>query len=107
VNLIFKALGKAGIRINRFKYIFHAKEMEFLGYIMLWPWQNTGGEHLRNRAGPEPQRTHVAAGGSKIYLEINPLGLPHHLSPLRLKRLRGLTSLDHLGHLSHNQIANI
>jgi hypothetical protein len=87
VNLIFKALGKAGIRINRFKYIFHAKEMEFLGYIMLWPWQNTGGEHLRNRAGPEPQRTHVTAGGSR--------------------RLRGLTSLGHLSHLSHNQVASI
>jgi hypothetical protein len=34
VNLVFKALGKAGIRINGFKYTFHAKEMEFLGYIM-------------------------------------------------------------------------
>jgi hypothetical protein len=34
MNLVFKALGKAGMRINRFKYIFHAKEMEFLGYII-------------------------------------------------------------------------
>jgi hypothetical protein len=34
VNLILEALGKAGIRINGFKCIFHAKEMEFLGYII-------------------------------------------------------------------------
>jgi ribosome-interacting GTPase 1 len=34
VNLIFETLEKAGIRINRFKCTFHAKEMEFLGYIM-------------------------------------------------------------------------
>jgi hypothetical protein len=34
VNLIFKALGKAGMRINGFKYTFHVKEMEFLGYIV-------------------------------------------------------------------------
>jgi hypothetical protein len=34
VNLVFKALEKAGIRINGFKYIFHVKEMEFLGYIV-------------------------------------------------------------------------
>jgi hypothetical protein len=34
VNLVLKALGKAGMRINKFKYIFHAKEMEFLGYIV-------------------------------------------------------------------------
>jgi hypothetical protein len=34
VNLILKALKKAGIRINRFKCTFHAKKMEFLGYIM-------------------------------------------------------------------------
>jgi hypothetical protein len=34
VNLVFKALEKAGMRINKPKYIFHAKEMEFLGYIM-------------------------------------------------------------------------
>jgi hypothetical protein len=27
-------LGKAGIRINEFKYTFHAKEVEFLSYIM-------------------------------------------------------------------------
>jgi hypothetical protein len=33
-NLIFEILGKAGIKINKFKYIFHAKEVEFLGYIM-------------------------------------------------------------------------
>jgi hypothetical protein len=34
VNLVLEALGKAGMRINRSKYTFHAKEMEFLGYIM-------------------------------------------------------------------------
>jgi hypothetical protein len=34
MNLVFKALEKAGIKINRFKCIFHAKKMEFLGYIM-------------------------------------------------------------------------
>jgi hypothetical protein len=34
VNLIFEALEKAGMRINKFKYIFYAKEVEFLGYIM-------------------------------------------------------------------------
>jgi hypothetical protein len=34
VNLIFKVLGKAGMRINEFKCTFHAKEMEFLDYIM-------------------------------------------------------------------------
>jgi hypothetical protein len=34
VNLVLKALEKAGIRINRPKYIFHAKEVEFLGYIV-------------------------------------------------------------------------
>jgi hypothetical protein len=34
VNLIFKALGKAGMRINKFKYTFHAKEVEFLSYIV-------------------------------------------------------------------------
>jgi hypothetical protein len=33
-NLIFEILGKAGIKINKFKYIFHAKEVEFLGYII-------------------------------------------------------------------------
>jgi hypothetical protein len=32
--LVFKALGKAGMRINGLKYIFHAKEVEFLGYIV-------------------------------------------------------------------------
>jgi hypothetical protein len=34
VNLVFEILGKAGMRINGFKYTFHAKEMEFLGYIV-------------------------------------------------------------------------
>ena len=34
MNLVLTALGKAGMRINGFKYIFHAKEMEFLGYIV-------------------------------------------------------------------------
>jgi hypothetical protein len=34
VNLVFKALGKTGIRINGFKYIFYTKEVEFLGYII-------------------------------------------------------------------------
>jgi hypothetical protein len=34
MDLIFKALGKVGMRINGPKYIFHAKEMEFLGYII-------------------------------------------------------------------------
>jgi hypothetical protein len=34
VNLILKALRKAGMRINRSKYTFHAKEMEFLDYIV-------------------------------------------------------------------------
>jgi hypothetical protein len=34
VNLVLKALRKAGIRINEPKCIFHAKEMEFLSYIM-------------------------------------------------------------------------
>jgi hypothetical protein len=34
VNLVFKALEKAGMRINRFKYTFYAKEVEFLGYII-------------------------------------------------------------------------
>jgi hypothetical protein len=34
MNLIFKALRKTDIRINGFKYTFHAKEMEFLGYII-------------------------------------------------------------------------
>jgi hypothetical protein len=34
MNLVLEALEKAGMRINRFKYIFHVKEMEFLGYIV-------------------------------------------------------------------------
>ena len=34
MNLIFKTLEKAGMRINGFKYIFYVKEMEFLGYIV-------------------------------------------------------------------------
>jgi ribosome-interacting GTPase 1 len=34
VNLIFETLEKAGMRINEPKYTFHAKEVEFLGYIM-------------------------------------------------------------------------
>jgi hypothetical protein len=34
VNLIFKALEKTGMRINRFKYTFYVKEMEFLNYIV-------------------------------------------------------------------------
>jgi len=34
VNLVFKALGKAGMRINGPKCTFHAKEMEFLSYIV-------------------------------------------------------------------------
>jgi hypothetical protein len=34
VNLVFKVLRKADMKINEFKYIFHVKEMEFLGYIM-------------------------------------------------------------------------
>src|ERR1700719_720393 len=34
VNLVLKALKKAGMRINGPKCTFYAKEMEFLGYIM-------------------------------------------------------------------------
>jgi hypothetical protein len=34
VNLVLEALGKAGMKINEFKYTFHTKEMEFLGYII-------------------------------------------------------------------------
>jgi hypothetical protein len=34
VNLVLKALGKVGMRINEFKYTFHTKEMEFLSYII-------------------------------------------------------------------------
>jgi hypothetical protein len=34
MNLVLEALGKAGMRINKSKYIFYAKEMEFLSYII-------------------------------------------------------------------------
>jgi Reverse transcriptase (RNA-dependent DNA polymerase) len=34
VNLVLEALGKAGMRINGPKCTFHAKEVEFLGYIV-------------------------------------------------------------------------
>jgi hypothetical protein len=34
MNLIFETLRKAGIKINESKCTFHAKEMEFLGYII-------------------------------------------------------------------------
>jgi hypothetical protein len=34
VNLIFKTLKKAGMRINRPKCTFHTKKIEFLSYIM-------------------------------------------------------------------------
>jgi hypothetical protein len=34
VNLVLKALGKAGMRINKLKCTFHAKKMEFLNYII-------------------------------------------------------------------------
>jgi hypothetical protein len=34
VNLVLEALEKAGMRINGPKYIFHVKEVEFLGYII-------------------------------------------------------------------------
>jgi hypothetical protein len=34
VNLVLEALEKAGMRINRSKYTFYAKEVEFLNYIM-------------------------------------------------------------------------
>jgi Reverse transcriptase (RNA-dependent DNA polymerase) len=34
VNLVLKVLEKIGMRINGFKCTFHAKEMEFLGYII-------------------------------------------------------------------------
>jgi hypothetical protein len=34
MNLILKILEKAGMRINKSKYIFHTKEIEFLGYIV-------------------------------------------------------------------------
>jgi hypothetical protein len=34
MNLVLETLRKAGIRINGPKYTFHAKEIEFLGYIV-------------------------------------------------------------------------
>jgi hypothetical protein len=34
VNLVLEILEKAGMRINGFKCIFYAKEVEFLGYIV-------------------------------------------------------------------------
>jgi hypothetical protein len=34
VNLVLKTLEKASMKINGPKYIFHAKEMEFLSYIV-------------------------------------------------------------------------
>jgi hypothetical protein len=34
MNLILKILKKTNIKINGSKYTFHAKEMEFLSYIM-------------------------------------------------------------------------
>jgi hypothetical protein len=34
VNLVLETLEKADMRINKSKYTFHAKEVEFLGYIM-------------------------------------------------------------------------
>jgi hypothetical protein len=34
VNLVLEILKKAGMRINKSKYTFHAKEMEFLSYIV-------------------------------------------------------------------------
>ena len=34
MDLILKILEKVGMRINRPKYTFHTKEMEFLGYII-------------------------------------------------------------------------
>jgi hypothetical protein len=34
VNLIFKVLKKAGMRINEPKYTFHTKKIEFLNYIV-------------------------------------------------------------------------
>ena len=34
MNLVLETLGKASIKINEPKYTFHAKEMEFLGYIV-------------------------------------------------------------------------
>jgi hypothetical protein len=34
MNLIFKTLEKAGMKINGPKYIFHAKKIKFLSYIV-------------------------------------------------------------------------
>jgi hypothetical protein len=34
VDLVLKILEKAGMRINKPKYTFYAKEIEFLDYIM-------------------------------------------------------------------------
>jgi hypothetical protein len=34
VNLVLKALKKAGMKINEFKCTFHAKKVEFLSYIV-------------------------------------------------------------------------
>jgi hypothetical protein len=34
VNLVLEVLEKVSMRINRFKCIFHAKKVEFLGYII-------------------------------------------------------------------------
>jgi hypothetical protein len=34
MNLVLEALGKVNMKINGFKCTFHAKEMEFLGYIV-------------------------------------------------------------------------
>jgi hypothetical protein len=34
INLVFKALEKANMRINGFKCTFHIKKVEFLGYIV-------------------------------------------------------------------------
>jgi hypothetical protein len=34
MNLVLEVLGKISIKINRFKCTFHAKEVEFLNYII-------------------------------------------------------------------------
>jgi hypothetical protein len=34
MNLILETLKKAGMRINKSKYTFYAKKVEFLNYIM-------------------------------------------------------------------------
>jgi hypothetical protein len=34
VNLVLEALEKVGMRINKSKYTFYAKEIEFLSYII-------------------------------------------------------------------------